>query len=625
MHLFKKDRQPADPKRTGKIGREEVRKWNAILLRYKAGKEAVESRAIENEQWWRQRSWDYVRPKDKDGKPVTAIEPRSAWLVNFCTNKEADLVENYPAPTFRPRERGDTEEANRLTAIVPVILRQAGYEKVYRDVVARKIRHGTGITKVCWDPKRNGIGDVGICKVEVLNIFTQPGETDVQKSRYVFEVSKVENDLLEAEYPQLVGKLKDSAIEHTTYIHDDSVDLQGFSLVKEVYYKRPNKSGKTVVHYAKWVGEELLYASENEKEWKERGFYDHGLYPYVFDPCFEVIDSPFGTGYIDRGKSPQEYIDKSNAAILKNLLVSASPRVMYREDGGIDPNTFTDLTRDAIPVQGSLDEAHVRFVPMSPFNGSYITIIRDKIEEMKETLGNRDVSVGGTSGGVTAASGIAAQQEASGKESRLLTRGTWSAFEQIVYIIVELIRQFYDESRQFRITGENGEDEYVEYSNAALKGSSPENYLDVEGGFRKPEFDIEVGAQKSTRYTQLAQNELALQLYGQGFFRPDLADQALAALEVMDFDGKTKVVDIVHRNQTLSDRVQMLEQQLMTLAMEYDAHRGTGVAQGLAGTMGSAEAINRKPPSSEGKKAGTGENKIVENARARAAQTTEPR
>ena len=244
---------------------------------------------------------------------------------------------------------------------------------------------------------------------------------------------------------------------------------------------------------------------------------------------------------------------------------------------------------------------------------------------MKETLGNRDVSVGGTSGGVTAASGIAAQQEASGKESRLLTRGTWSAFEQIVYIILELIRQFYDESRQFRITGENGEDEYVEYSNTALKGSAPENYLDVEGGYRRPEFDIEVTAQKASRYTQIAQNELALQLYGQGFFRPDLADQALAALEVMDFDGKTKVIEIVHRNQTLSDRVQMLEQQLMTLAMEYDAHRGTGVAQGLAGTMGSAEAINRKPPSSEGKKVGTGENKIVENARARAAQTTEPR
>lgn len=618
MGLFNKrreDKSPADPKHRAGITDADIPRWEEIFRKYRDGKKSVENRVISAEQWWRKRSWEEVRPLDKDGIPHKGLEPESGWLVSACTAKIADLVENQPQALFRPQAADDVEEARRLTSIFPSVLRQAGFEKVYEKWARSKILYGTGIIKWVWDStKDGGLGDITLANVSILNVYTQPGEPDVQKSRYVFEISAVENDLLLNEYPELKGKLG-GAIDKASFYHDDAVDTTGFSLVKEVYYKKDG-----LLHYAKYTGNTLLYASENDSRYKKRGFYDHGLYPYTFDACFAVADSPFGTGYIDRGKSAQEYIDKADAAILKNLYVSASPRLMYRRDGGVNPEDFTDLTKDAIPVEGSLDEAHIRFVQNDPLNGNYITVVRDKINEMKETLGNRDVSNGGITGGATAASAIAAQQEAAGKESRLITKGTWTAFEEGCTIALELIRQFYDTERSFRITGENGEDEFYSYTNEAIK-SEEVSFMGVEGGNKRVVFDIEVVAQKKSRYTQIAQNELMFQFYGKGFFRPELADQALAALQGMDFDGKEKVVDIVSQNKTLFDQVQMLQQQLMTLAQQYDAARGTNVAGGVSGELG----MQMGAPPSGGKVDLGGESSVTANARERSSATIEPR
>ena len=54
---------------------------------------------------------------------------------------------------------------------------------------------------------------------------------------------------------------------------------------------------------------------------------------------------------------------------------------------------------------------------------------------------------------------------------------------------------------------------------------------------RQVGFDVEVRAEQAAPQTRLARNDLARELYQMGFFRPDLADQALLALEMMDFEG----------------------------------------------------------------------------------------
>lgn len=99
----------------------------------------------------------------------------------------------------------------------------------------------------------------------------------------------------------------------------------------------------------------------------------------------------------------------------------------------------------------------------------YVAILQSKIAEMKETAGNRDVANGGTAGGVTAATAIAALQEAGGKLSRNMIDDGYEAFSDVVTLCIELIRQFYSLPRQFRLLGVMGQEEFVSYDSRGLR------------------------------------------------------------------------------------------------------------------------------------------------------------
>ena len=170
----------------------------------------------------------------------------------------------------------------------------------------------------------------------------------------------------------------------------------------------------------------------------------------------------------------------------------------------------------------------------------YVQVVKDKIDELKETTGNRDISTGGVTGGVTAASAITAMQEAGTKLSRDHNRASYRAFRKVCNLVVELIRQFYTAPRCFRILGEGGDVQFVSYSNGGLLMQPLPGDL-----LRKPVFDIEISAQRSSPYARLSQNELAIQFYNAGFFDPARSREALACLSMMDFDRKDFVMDTI--------------------------------------------------------------------------------
>ena len=105
---------------------------------------------------------------------------------------------------------------------------------------------------------------------------------------------------------------------------------------------------------------------------------------------------------------------------------------------------------------------------------------------------------------------------------------------------MELIRQFYDEPRCFRISGA-GEQRYVTFSNAAIKPQPQGSAYGVDLGERRPVFDIQIISQKSSPFNKIAQNELAKEMYAAGFFDPSLSDQDLLQLK-RRFWGKQSIV-----------------------------------------------------------------------------------
>ena len=564
---------------TAVIGKEQVQEAHATLQRYKQGKANLEKRIIDNEQWYKLRHWECMRDKSQE------VQPTSAWLFNCIANKHADAMDNFPSPNILPREEGDKAEAEMLTSIVPVILDQCDFEEVYSNVWNYKLKSGTGVYGVFWDKsKMNGLGDISIRKIDLINLFWESGITDIQKSRHLFHVELADNDLLVNSYPQLQGKLGGATLDVSKYVYDDSVDTNNKSCVVDWYYKK-NQNGKVVLHYCKFVNDEVLFATENDPAFAERGWYDHGLYPFVFDPLYQVEGTPAGFGYIDVGKDAQAYIDRGNQAIMKNMLANAKPRFFIRNDGTINEDDLADTNKEFIRVDGNLGQDSI-----IPFKGNnlgeiFVSIINNKIDELKETTGNRDISTGGTTSGVTAASAIAAMQEAGSKLSRDNNKASYRSFRKLCLMVIELIRQFYDLPRCFRIMGENGAARYVQYSNAGIQPQAQGIEMGIDMGYRVPLFDIEVTAQKASPYSKMSQNELALQFFGAGFFNPQMADQALACIDMMDFDRKEFIMQKIAQNGGMYQQMLQMQQQMLMLAQMVDQARGTNLAQQMAAGM----------------------------------------
>ena len=560
------------------IGREQIQAAQQTLNRYKEGKANLEQRIVENEQWYKLRHWECMRKSE-----TNQVEPSSGWLFNSIANKHADAMDNFPTPNVLPREEGDKGEAEMLSSILPVILEQNDFEETYDNVWDYKLKAGTGIYGVFWDKeKMNGLGDITIRKVDIINLFWESGITDIQRSRNLFHVELADNDLLLGAYPQLQGKLGNSTMDISKYIYDDSVDTNNKSALVDWYYKKRNEQGKVVLHYVKYVNDVVLFATENEPEKYPNGWYDHGLYPFVFDPLFSVEGTPCGFGYIDVGKSAQEYIDRGNQAIMQNMLSNAKPRHFIRGDGSVNEEEYADLTKDFIHVDGNLGQDSIMPVQGKPLNDIYVQVINNKVDELKEVTGNRDISTGGTTSGVTAASAIAAMQEAGSKLSRDNNKATYRAFRKVCLMVIELIRQFYDIPRCFRIMGENGTQRFVQYSNAGISPQFQGVEMGVDMGYRTPLFDIEITAQKQSPYSKMSQNELALQFYSAGFFNPQMADQALACLDMMDFDRKQFIMQKIAQNGGMYQQMLMMQQQMLMMAQALDQAKGTNMAEQIA-------------------------------------------
>lgn len=499
------------------IGKAEVQRAADLLEAYRRGKQSLDRRILEDERWYRLRHGAAVR----SGEPA----PASGWLLNSLLGKHGDMMDNYPAPDVLPREPSDMQDAKTLSRILPVILERSDFEGLYSRNAYPKLRHGTACYGVFWDPEaEDGRGDVRVTAVDLLNLFWEPGVRDIQDSRNLFLVTQCDNDLLDAAYPALRGKLRAPIDSTNQRIPEDVLDRSGKSQVVDWYYKKRLPNGKTIVHFCKFVGSTVLYASENEQMFMSQGLYNHGQYPFVLDVLFPLEDSPAGFGYVDLMKGTQGYIDQLDAIILNNARLAGRPRWFYRDACGVNEQEFADFTRDFVHVTGRLDPDDLRQIEVEPLPAFIANHLQNKVEELKETSGNRDFAQGGTNSGVTAASAIAALQEAGSKLSRDLIKGSYRAFTQVCTLVIELIRQFYDDSRAVRITGEDGKPIFLTLGGLARRDCHVA-------------FDIQVRAQKASPFTQMSRNEQAKELYRLGFFRPDLAGQALIALEMMDFDG----------------------------------------------------------------------------------------
>lgn len=596
IHQANEERVAMMPK---KIGPEQLREAVDILNRYKEGKAHLEQKIIANEQFWKKRNWDYHDVDDAE------FHPSSAWLFSCIQSRHSDAMDSYPTCNFLPRQADDKEEARRLSAIVPVIFEQNRFEETYSDVTRYFLKQGGCPVWVYWDgTKNNGLGDVAIERLDYLNMFWEPGVVDIQDSENVFVVELVSKKILEQRYPQTQGHLDNEGVTVAKYIYDDAIRTDDKALVINWYYKT-EYNGRKAVHFVKFVDDVVLYATENNTERKTRtvldeqtnmpviipieeepesvrGLYDHAMYPFVCHSLYPIEGSLCGYGLTDIGRDAQMQIDVMDKAITENTVQGAAPRYFTKGDGTINEDEFRNTNKPFIHVQGSLNDENIRPVDYKPLPSIYLNVLESKVNELKYATSNQDVNNGVAPSGITAASALAALQETSGKNVRESNKSFYRMYRDIVYMVVELIRQFYNVPRTFRIAPDVLGEEFVQYSNAGLVPQK-QTLNGEDMGFRKPEFDIEVTAEKASPYKKMEQNELAINFYQLGFFNPQMAEQAKACITMMDFPRKEDVIGIIDQNSMILQNMLRYQQMALMLAQKYEPELAKEMAQNILG------------------------------------------
>lgn len=560
------------PEYRGRIKPEFIAKATAAYEKYKADKEVLRQRVCDNARWYKANYWRVINPGTNEPQPATA------YIFNAIEHKYADAVDNYPVPNLLEREPSDADTAKTLSKIIPVQLDICGFKQVYKDNWRRKLKYGTAVYGVFYNPARS---DIDIQAVDLLNVYCDMYVKDVQSSGFLFITSILDNDILKEDYPKYAALFHGNAQVHT--YDAGTQEVTDRTEVVDCYYKK-RVGGKMTVHMIKLVDGHVIEATE-DIEGYEDGLYEHGLYPVVFDVMYPDETSPFGFGVIDVVKNPQIYIDKLDAIISKNAMIAGKLRFMVKDNGGINENELKDLSQDIIHVAGGVSEDNIRQLQGATLDSFIVNHRQNKINELKEVIGNRDFQQGGTTGGVTAASAISVLQQAGEKLSRAMIDDSYDAYKNIIMMVIELVREFYTEERVFRITNEEGRAEYPSFSAGALR--KPIERVDalgfpIEPEYRNVQFDIAIMPQKQNPFSKEANNQTLTTLWQMGFFNPQNIDMSLIVLQALQFDGKDKLVGDL---QEYSQRQQQQQMQQAQQARAAQSQPSGGAVRDLGNGM----------------------------------------
>ena len=210
----------------------------------------------------------------------------------------------------------------------------------------------------------------------------------------------------------------------------------------------------------------------------------------MFDPLFMEEDSPAGFGYIDVMKDTQTAIDEMNHAMDENVKLAAKQRFVLSDTAGVNEKELADFSKDIVHVVGAAEqrqlyaaadervERQLHELPGCPgerAEGSERQPGREPGRHHQRP--DRCQCHCGAAGG--------GQQV-----SRDMLKSAYRAFAKECYLIIELMRQFYDEQRCTALPARAAGVEYATFSAQQLRAECPAASWAVQLGDHEPVFDI---------------------------------------------------------------------------------------------------------------------------------------
>lgn len=474
------------------------------------------------ERIYRGDHWHDVPETDAgEPRPVTPV------IQSTVENVRADLMDQYPQAIITADSPEHAEAAELLTAVIGENHTRMGYAREYAKLTHDLLVGGYMVQEVGFDPGLNGgMGGAFLRQVDPRSIMFDPLCADIGDSRAVFKFVAHPREWFKQRYPDKERDM-DSDSLLLKPVRDSLLSVsEGDSIMLIECWQREYdpKTQSFAVHMKKMAGGVLL---EDSRTAKPEGCYRHGEYPFVVTSLYPRRGSCLGFGLVDMFENQQLYSDKLDQIVLKNALMASHNKLLVTGASGFDVDDLRDWSKE---VHRGENLNGVTWFATAPLPGYILEYIRAMRNGIKEESGANDFSRGMASGGVTAASAIAALQEMSSKRSRMAARSIHDAFEQAVRQEIEIEREFSIFPRSVKT--KKGREVFT--GKDLVKVTELGNELPLE-------FMVSVKVQRENRFSVAAHNELMLTMLKAGMITPDVA------LEMMNFDGKEQVQGLMAR------------------------------------------------------------------------------
>lgn len=510
----------------------------------------IESRSIKSpeEKRWK-REGDFYQ--GNQWKSKTAYDGQIQPVTNICFSIVESIIpqltDNRPQIVTLPTEPGDEQKAEVLTNIIEYVwdVRDMDYKLIMNE--RTRIKHGMAIYKVFWNPElMKGLGDIDILPVPLDQFFISPRAKSVQDSDYVIYASQKTTEYIEKRYGVKVqpdSKYNEIAVFDE---QEDSPSRDNKVLLIEYWSKEEDGT----LRLTTIAGDQVLR--------DEKAFYKHGRYPFVAIPAFPIEKKFWALGVLSQIISPQMIVNLLDQQILDNARLGGSGTIFNGAGSGLNKKAMTSSPWKIVDVN---DPNQIKSEPGQNIPSFIPNHLEVKKRDAESVSGIHDVTQGKAPSGVTAASAILALQESANQRVRLLGRTLEAGLKEIGELIIELVREFYQEERYIRILGDNYKTSFISFKSEELQTTKEYQQMNPETGMMEPEeividpdFDVRVEVGSSMQYSKAFLYEQAKEL-----FQMQVIDEQ-ALLEVVRFP---KADEVLQRKQEMMQQQMMMEQQQM--------------------------------------------------------------
>ena len=476
-------------------------------------------------------------------------------LKSTINNVVADQMLSMPEAKLMPETAEMQEAADDLQDMVHYVVYCANdFEQMHYRRCEDFYGPGTAVTQIAWDADMNyGKGEIALVRWPLEAFLWDPTAENIQDCRAVMKVSWHPLSWYREHYPdegRFVGcdDGTHNNVGMTVGQEDaDHANDEKRALMIEYWWREYDaETRRYTVNVAMAAGNALLEV--------QRDVYAHGMYPFVIDVHDHIEGSLAGEGLVHELAPMMRYINRYAAYIDMNLRMSSKGRLLIRKGSGIDREALADWENDIIEGDNITPE-NLQWLQNQPFNSMINQALAQMQTDLKQDSGANQFTRGETTGGIVSGKAINSLIQAGGKVASMRTEQLKYGFKQIVEQIIWLMAQFYDDKRVVMIAGRK---EAVKVDTAKLFGRK------MKGATPPPPYTVQIEVSSRDPQRIANQNQMFMEAYtmsaqAQQFF-------PLSALfNILNLDGKDKILPVIRSNEHYQEQMQMLQQQVQQM------------------------------------------------------------